>query len=862
MFKKAFAILMVTAVAGLVGVLGLSIVAAQATPSVTRSFDTDTTMVAPGGQVVVRIAIDGFDGPGALTETLPAGFSYVSTSLPNEPRVSGETVRFVFTGPVSAPFTYTVMASGEAGAYDFEGTLTDRDANAARRDTPVGGDTSVTVVDDAEQMPGDGEMSDGAQGTPRVTRSFDTDPTMVAPGEQVVVRIAIDDFAGPGALTETLPEGFSYVSTSLADEPRVSDQTVQFVFTGSVSEPFTYTVEASSTADTYDFDGTLTDRDENDAQRNTTVGGDTSVTIVAGAEGAPSVTRSFDTDTTMVAPGEQVVVGIAIEDFAGPGALTETLPEGFSYVSTSLGDEPRVSSQTVQFVFTGEVSAPFTYTVEASSTAGTYNFEGVLTDKDASDVQRNTTVGGDASVTVVGVRQETLRVTRSFDPSVVAPGGQVVVRIAVDGFDGPGALTETLPAGFSYVSTSLPDEPRVSAQTVQFVFTGSVSAPFTYTVNASSTVGTYNFVGTLTDRDENDAQRNTTVGGATSVTVRIATSSSGGGGGGLGGGGVSNSAPVFREGAAAARAVAENAASGTLVGDRVTAFDNDANTITYSFARNPDADSFTLDAQTGQIAVATGASLDFEVKNSYAVTVRASDRQGGADAIAVTIAVTNVDEAGAVSLSSEDPRIGTPLEAMLTDPDGGMADVSWQWERSPDQTSWAAVFGANAASYTPTEADAGQHLRVTVWYSDNHGAGKRAHRETANPVPDLAATPTPTAVPPTPTPTAAPPTTTPTSVPTVAPTSVPTAAPTAVPTAAPTAVPTAAPTAIPTVAPTAVPTVAPTAVPTAPPPATATSVAPVVVDEGGGLPIWLIVLLAIGVLVVIGAVVLLRFRVQ
>ena len=142
--------------------------------------------------------------------------------------------------------------------------------------------------------------------------------------------------------------------------------------------------------------------------------------------------------------------------------------------------------------------------------------------------------------------------------------------------------------------------------------------------------------------------------------------------------------------------MAENAAPGTLVGDRVTAFDNDANTITYSFARNPDADSFTLDAQTGQIAVATGASLDFEVKNSYAVTVRASDRQGGADAIAVTIAVTNVDEAGAVSLSSEDPRIGTPLEAMLTDPDGGMADVSWQWERSPDQTSWLAVFGANA----------------------------------------------------------------------------------------------------------------------------------------------------------------------
>ena len=105
------------------------------------------------------------------------------------------------------------------------------------------------MVDDAEQMPGDGEdMSGGAQGTPSVTRSFDTDTTMVAPGGQVVVRIAIDGFEGPGALTETLPTGFTYVSTSLPNEPRlsaqtVSPETVRFVFTGPVSAPFTYTVD-------------------------------------------------------------------------------------------------------------------------------------------------------------------------------------------------------------------------------------------------------------------------------------------------------------------------------------------------------------------------------------------------------------------------------------------------------------------------------------------------------------------------------------------------------------------------------------------------------------------------------------------
>ena len=838
MFKRAVAILMVAAVAGLVSILGLNIVAAQPTPSATRSFDTAT--VAPGGQVVVAITATGYGSLGAVTEMLPEGFSYVSSSLTDVGEVTevdDRTVRFTLQG-ADKSFTYTVTASETAGPHEFSGKL----RNSDREDSDVGGDSQVTVEAAAEP-------------SASASRSFST--ASVAPGGEVVVTITATGYGSLGAVTETLPAGFTYASSSLTDEGEVTevdDQTIRFTLQGA-DKSFTYTVTASSTAGTHEFSGTLRDSDREDSA----VGGDSQVTVEAAAESSASATRSFD--TTTVAPGGEVVVTITATGYGSLGAVTEMLPEGFTYVSSSLTDEGEVTevdNRTIRFTLQG-ADKSFTYTVTASETAGAHDFSGTLRDADREDSD----VGGDSQVTVEAAAEPSASATRSFDTATVAPGGEVVVTIRATGYGAFGGVTETLPVGFSYVSSSLTDEGEVTEvddRTVRFALQGPVG-PFTYTVTASSTVGTYTFMGTLRNEDRVDSP----VGGVSSIRVGTVTppdTGGGGGGGGLGGSGVSNSAPVFREGAAAARTVAENAAPGTLVGDRVTAFDNDANTITYSFARNPDADSFTLDAQTGQIAVATGASLDFEVKNSYAVTVRASDRQGGADAIAVTIAVTNVDETGAVSLSSEDPRIGTPLEATLTDPDGGMADVSWQWERSPDQRSWAAVFGANAASYTPTEADAGQHLRVTVSYSDNHGAGKRAHRETANPVPDLAATPTPTAVPPTPTPTAAPPTTTPTVVPTVAPTAVPTVAPTAVPTAAPTAVPTAAPTAIPTVAPTAVPTVAPTAVPTAPPPATATSVAPVVVDEGGGLPIWLIVLLAIGVLVVIGTLVLLRFRVQ
>ena len=98
-------------------------------------FDQDT--VAPGGQVVVTIAAAGYGSLGAVTETLPAGFSYVSSSLTEEgevTKVDDRTVRFTLQG-ADKTFTYTVTASDTARRYDFSGKLRDAD----RADHDVGG---------------------------------------------------------------------------------------------------------------------------------------------------------------------------------------------------------------------------------------------------------------------------------------------------------------------------------------------------------------------------------------------------------------------------------------------------------------------------------------------------------------------------------------------------------------------------------------------------------------------------------------------------------------------------------------------------------------------------------------------------
>ena len=384
----------------------------------------------------------------------------------------------------------------------------------------------------------------------------------------------------------------------------------------------------------------------------------------------------------------------------------------------------------------------------------------------------------------------------------------------------------------------------------------SVSAPFTYTVNASSTVGTYNFEGTLTDRDENDAQRNTTVGGATSVTVRIATSSSGGGGGGFGGGASTSQSPRFREGTEATRSVPENAEGGTLVGDRIGAFDNDSTTITYGLA-GEDARIFVVNPQTGQLSVGTGADLDFEAKPTYSVTVQATDEARNQATITLTVTVTNVDEAGVVTLSPAAPVVGVMLTASLYEPDGNVTSVVWQWDRSLDQSTWLAAPG-DGWTYTPAEADAGHYLRATVSYSDVHGTNRSAQAVTVNSVPlQPAPTATATAMPPAPMPPA--PTATATAVP-PAPTATATAVPPA-PTATATAVPpapTATATAVPP-APTATatavppPTVAPIIVTPTPEPPTPTATVAVEAEEGG-FPVWAGVLLILAGLVVFGVV--------
>ena len=104
-----------------------------------RSFSPPS--VAPAGEVVVMITASGYGRFGAVTETLPPGFSYVSSSLEDSGVTDvGREVRFSLFGQTA--FTYTVTAPGAAGTYSFSGVL----RNSDREDVPVGGALTIAVA--------------------------------------------------------------------------------------------------------------------------------------------------------------------------------------------------------------------------------------------------------------------------------------------------------------------------------------------------------------------------------------------------------------------------------------------------------------------------------------------------------------------------------------------------------------------------------------------------------------------------------------------------------------------------------------------------------------------------------------------
>ena len=181
--------------------------------------------------------------------------------------------------------------------------------------------------------------------------------------------------------------------------------------------------------------------------------------------------------------------------------------------------------------------------------------------------------------------------------------------------------------------------------------------------------------------------------------------------------------------------VAEGAAGDTVVGTAAARYDGDE-TLVYAVGGTDAAafaNSFDLAAATGQITVKAGATVDFEARSVYSVTVSVSDGvdEFGEDSsvvddsIPVWVTVANADEAGSLSLSVTSPVVAEPVSGTVSDPDGGVRNVTWQWSRADTADGvFVDISGATSARYVPGRGDSGKFLRAAAAYEDRHGSGK------------------------------------------------------------------------------------------------------------------------------------------
>ena len=60
----------------------------------------------------------------------------------------------------------------------------------------------------------------------------------------------------------------------------------------------------------------------------------------------------------------------------------------------------------------------------------------------------------------------------------------------------------------------------------------------------------------------------------------------------------------------------------------------------------------------------------------------ATDSNGNRGTMDVKVTVANEEEAGVVTLSRTQPRVGVAVRASLTDPDGSISGLTWQWSNA------------------------------------------------------------------------------------------------------------------------------------------------------------------------------------
>ena len=312
------------------------------------------------------------------------------------------------------------------------------------------------------------------------------------------------------------------------------------------------------------------------------------------------------------------------------------------------------------------------------------------TQTDVTIAQEFTTGSQAGGYTITGV---------TLELGSVSSGDMPRVSIYTAATNDPGAVRYVLdnPASFPFgrLTFTAPSGATLNADTDYFVVVESLAAASGGSFRVDMTAGDAEDPGgasgwsigdVLRLRDsDTDSWENHATGYALAISVRCDT------------------VPAFSE-TTASRSIPENTAPDHDVGAAVTASDMDGDALTYSL-RGADSGSFAIGRASGQIK--TRGPLDHEAKASHSVTVRAVDGNGGSASIAVTIAVTDVQE-----------RPGRPAAPTVRSTTSRtMLEVSWMKPEpngAPDVTGYEVQYRQGTGGAWSDHDHGGTATRTTI----------------------------------------------------------------------------------------------------------------------------------------------------
>jgi uncharacterized repeat protein (TIGR01451 family) len=483
--------------------------------SVTKAVSNGTPNVGTNVTFTVVVSNAGPSNATAVevTDLLPAGYTYVSSTVTQGAYVSGTGVWTVGAVNNGASATLTITATVLAsGSYTNNAQVT------------------AATQADSDSTPGDNAGDDFATQTPVPVPIIDLSVSKAVSngtpnvGTNVTFTVVVSN-AGPSnatgvVVTDLLPTGYTYVSNTVTQGAYVSGTGVWTVGAVNNGTSATLTVTATVLASgSYTNNAQVTAAGQTDSDSTP---GDNAGDDFASQATTPTPVIDLSVSKTVnnAAPffGSNVTFTLTVSN-AGPSgatgvAVTDLLPSGYAFVSSSPSQGAYASGTGIWTV--GAVAAGGAATLNLTATvnpAGVYNNTAEVTAAAQSDADSTPANGNpaeddyDAQTTVPSAAAD-LSLTQGVSNPAPNVGSSIIFTLTVSNA-GPSAasgvvVADLIPSGYTYVS----DDGGGAYNSGSGVWTvGAIAAGGSSALNITVTVGAggvYSNVAEVTAANEAD----------------------------------------------------------------------------------------------------------------------------------------------------------------------------------------------------------------------------------------------------------------------------------------------------------------------------------------------------------------------